>query len=101
MLSDVTGAGVRERQQTLKALCETARGSWLEPKDSPREALKQMWAHGKINMNKMKRFRCQSLEACQEHARLISPPKYGRIIILLVKKNVSIFISFKQKKHTL
>lgn len=46
MLSDVTQAGVRGRQQELEVLCETARGSWVEHKDYLRGALKQMWTYG-------------------------------------------------------
>lgn len=61
MLSDVTQAGVRERQQELEVLCETAQGSWVERKDYLREALKQMWTYGQKNRNKMKRFGCVSI----------------------------------------
>lgn len=51
MLSDVTRAGTKERQQTLE-LCEIAQGSWVEPEDYLRETL-DTWGE-KTNKNKNK-----------------------------------------------
>lgn len=52
MLSDVTRAGTRERQQMLDELCEIAQGSWVEPEDYLRETL-DTWGE-KTNKNKNK-----------------------------------------------